>query len=125
MRSAGSRGGPRLYNQMRPCADEAMSAEEHTRKNAQTTSWENAIMPTRLARRPSTVTTTPKPAYFCIARAVLLNPPIAHRHTPPTRNYLSAFEFKLMAAIIAAARRQWRKVRHQQAFATSGKVLKR
>jgi len=68
-----------------------------------------------------------KPAFVCLARAVLLYPPIAHRHhTPAAKNFLlSPFEFAVALAVIAAATRQWSEDRHALAFEDGGERIQR
>src|SRR5262249_19651145 len=70
------------------------------------------------AKRP------PQPAYVCIAREVLLNPPIKHRHTPKGPNYLAPAEVLVALAAIGFGSMEWMEARHAQARERSGAVLK-
>src|SRR5262245_50848875 len=66
-----------------------------------------------------------KPAFVCIARDILLVPPVAHRHTSAAKNFLTRFEFGIALAVIAAATRQWSEDRHARAFEDGGERIQR
>lgn len=65
------------------------------------------------------------PAYVCIANDLRFNPPIAHRHTSPKKNYVTQFEFGVAMAAVAAAMTKRRELAHKQARAYSGTALDR
>jgi hypothetical protein len=66
-----------------------------------------------------------KPAFVGIARAVLLYPPIAHRHTPAAKNFLTPFEFGVAMAVIVAATQQLSEDRHARAWEQGGERIQR
>jgi hypothetical protein len=58
--------------------------------------------------------------YVRLPRDLLAQPPIRHRHTPASLNYLWPFDFGVMAAVIAVASTRWHGKLSSQAFADSG-----
>jgi hypothetical protein len=58
--------------------------------------------------------------YVRLPRDLLSQPPIRHRHTPASLNYLSPFDFGVMHAVIAVASAHWHREISTQAFTHSG-----
>src|SRR6266545_1445655 len=83
-----------------------------------------AQMAAAIRRGPYVAPTVAQPKHFaCLARDLLLNPPIKHR-SAPVKGALSVFEFAIAASVIALARQRLTAKAHEYAHAAGEKAMR-